>query len=139
MIKKLFLHLWSLRREFVKYFVIGISAFVLDMGTLYLLKQHLGLHPVLAVAVNQPFMLAYVFFFNKHWSFKSKGVTHQQMVRFVMLTGMNYAFAVGWMWIFSHQFGVHYMVARIANIGLAVGWNFLLYKHWVYQHETRDT
>lgn len=128
-------YLWSLRREFAKYFIIGISAFILDMSTLYTLKQYFGMHPVLAVVVNQPFMLAYVFFLNKHWSFKSKGVTHEQMVRFLILTGGNYAFAVGWMWALHHEWNIHYLVARVANIALAVGWNFLLYKHWVYRNE----
>lgn len=136
--KQLILKLWSMRAEFTKYFVIGFSAFILDVGSLYLLKQHLGLRPTFAVLVNQPFLLAYVFFLNKHWSFKSTGLTHQQMIRFLILTTMNYIISATWMWFFNEKLGIHrYLFLRTANIALAVAWNFLLYKYWVYaKHDT---
>lgn len=133
MVKRLIRHLWAARREFAKYFITGCSAFVLDIGSLYLLKERANFSPVAAVVVNQAFLLNYVFFINKRWSFRSKGITHKQMVKFYMLAGGNYAFSVVWIWFFSHFLNVHYLIARVGNIVLAVGWNFLLYKHWVYK------
>lgn len=135
MIKKLILHLWSMRQQFARYFVVGLGAVILDVGSLYLLKQYLHLRPVVAVIVNQVFLLNYVFFLNKHWAFKSKGVTHKQIVRFFILAGLNYAIAIGWMLFFNEKLGINYLLARVSNIALSVAWNFLLYKYWVYKHE----
>lgn len=133
MIRKLVLHIWESRREFAKYFTIGISGVLLDLGTLYLLKEYAHLQPVEAVIVNQLFLINYVFFLNKYWAFGSKGMTRRQMVRFYFLAGFNYLVSVLWMWFFTEQLHVYYIIARLANVALAVAWNFLLYKHWVYK------
>ncbi len=135
MLKKIFLRFWSMRHQFARYFVIGLGAVVLDIGSLYLLKEYLHLRPVMAVIVNGVFILNYVFFLNKYWAFKSTGITHKQMVRFFILAGINYGIAIGWMYIFNHQLGFNYLLVRLANIALSVAWNFLLYKFWVYKHE----
>lgn len=133
MFRMLFLRLWSARHQFVRYFIVGFSGVFLDVGSLYLLSDLWHVKPVLAVGINGIFMLNYVFFLNKHWTFKSQGVTHKQVVKFLILAGCNYVFSVGWMFIFNEKIGVNHLVARVANIALAVAWNFFLYKYWVYK------
>lgn len=133
MIKNLILHLWSLRRQFAKYFIVGISAVILDIGSLFLLKQYAHMRPVWAVVVNQIFLINYVFFLNKYWSFRSKEWAHKQAVRFLIVCAFNYVFSIAWMYLFNEKFGVNYLVARTVNIALAVSWNFLLYRYWVYK------
>ena len=135
MIKKAILHFWSMRQQFARYFVIGFSGVILDVGSLFLLKEYLHLRPVVAVIINGIFLLNYVFFLNKYWAFKSQGITHKQMIRFFILAGANYTIAVAWMYIFNHKLDFNYLLVRIANIALSVAWNFLLYKYWVYKHE----
>lgn len=133
MLKKLILHFWSLRREFAKYFVIGISAFLADVGSLFVLKQYLHLSPTLSVVVNQPVLIIGVFYANKKWSFNASGLTHLQMIRFLTLAGCNYVISVGWMHLMHDRLSLNYLLARTANIALAVAWNFFLYKYWVYR------
>ena len=125
--------LWSLRREFIKYFVVGVSGLVLDVGSLYAFKEFLHLRPVTAVIINQAFLLNYVFFLNKYWAFKSRGVTRAQMVKFYTLAGINYVISVAWMYFFNEHLGVNYLLARMSNVALAVAWNFLLYRFWVFK------
>ena len=48
MFKKLFFHFWSMRHQFIRYFVIGLGAMVLDIGSLYVLKEYLHFRPVVA-------------------------------------------------------------------------------------------
>ncbi|HSR88911.1 MAG TPA: GtrA family protein [Candidatus Udaeobacter sp.] len=133
MFKKTFLHFWSMRDQFIRYFVIGIGAVILDVGSLYLLKEYLHLRPVVAVIINGLFLFNYVFFLNKYWAFKSTGITHKQVIRFLILAGINYLISITWMYIFNHQLGFNYLWVRVANIALSVAWNFLLYRHWVYK------
>ena len=124
-----------MRHQFARYFVIGLSGVILDIGSLYLLKEYLHFRPVVAVIINGIFLLNYVIFLNKYWAFKSAGVTHKQIVRFFILAGINYAISVGWMYFFNEKLLINYLFARVANIALSVAWNFLLYKYWVYRHE----
>ncbi len=135
MLKKIILRFWSIRDQFIRYFVIGLGAVVLDVGSLYLLKQYVHLSPVVAVIINGIFLMNYVFFLNKYWAFKSTGITHKQMVRFFILSGANYAVSITLMYIFNHKLGFNYLLVRVANIAISVVWNFLLYKYWVYKHE----
>jgi len=130
--KPLLLKLLSLRHEFIKYFVIGFSGFLLDVGSLFVLKQYVGVRPIFAVIINQPFLLIYVFYLNKLWSFRAGGLTHSQMLRFLTVAGMNYIISAAWMFVFNEHLHVQYLIARTLNIALAVAWNFLLYKYWVY-------
>jgi putative flippase GtrA len=135
MLKKIILHFWSMRHQFVKYFIIGIGAVILDVGSLYLLKQNLHLRAFVAVVINGIFVLSYVFFLNKYWAFKSSGISHKQIIRFLILSGVNYAIAIGCMYIFNEKLGFNYLVVRLSNVALSVAWNFLLYKYWVYRQD----
>jgi putative flippase GtrA len=100
------------RREFGKYFVIGCSDFLFDIATLFLFKEYLHLTPVEAVILNQALLLNYVFLMNKYWSFKAKGPTRAQIVRFYSVAAMNYGISVAWMWFFYRAFSPRYLSPR---------------------------
>ncbi len=131
---------WKARTEFVKYFSIGISAFCLDVGSLYVFARFTSLPHYAAVIIYQPFILLFVFFANKYWSFQAAGLTSRQLRRFLSLSFINYLIATAWMWSFTvflplRLFGPSwdYLLVRLLNIILSMGWNFLLYKFWVYR------
>ncbi|MBI2037338.1 MAG: GtrA family protein [Candidatus Magasanikbacteria bacterium] len=134
MVKKIALHFWSIRHQFFRYFSVGLSGLFFDMGSLYLLTDYFHILPVFAVMINGLFMINYIFLLNKYWTFKSTGVTHKQMIRFFILSIFNYFFAIGWMYVFNHELGLNDKLVRLSNIILAVAWNFLIYKYWVYSH-----
>lgn len=133
MVKRMINYAWSVRHEFSKYFIVGVSGLILDMGTLILFKEWFGLTPTVAVVVNQAIILTYNFLLNKYWSFRNKEMPHKQIVRYVLLAGFNYAFSVFIMYIGSERLGYDYRAVRIATIAAMVAWNFLLYKYWVYR------
>lgn len=121
------------RNQFTKYFTTGVSGFILDMFTLFCFKEFLHIKPVVAIIFNQFISLAFIFFVNKYWTFKSKGLTHQQLTRFGVLCATNYAIAIIWMWVLNEKYGFNYLIVRTANVALSVSWNFFLYKYWVYR------
>ena len=137
--KKIFTYFWSLRTQFLRYFVIGFSGVFLDLGTLIIFKRYFGLAPVFAVALNQLLLITYNFTLNKYWSFKNTEMAHKQIFRYLILAGCNYIFSVLTMYLFNNKLGFDYRVVRIATIALMVCWNFFLYKYWVYQNTTQDT
>lgn len=145
MLKKIFQHGVALHKEFLKYFITGATAFILDIGSLYLLGRFTTLPYYLAVLINQPPVLLYIFLLNKHWSFCAKGLTHRQMIRFVSVAIFNYLVAGAWMWLFTEGWPLHivnkhvdYLIVRLANVVVSVLWNFLLYKYWVYKKEAGE-
>lgn len=139
MIKNFIIYLWSLRRQFAKYFITGISGVIIDMASLLFLKEVLGWKPVTAVILNQFVLLFFVFFVNKYWSFREHSMPHKQVIRFLVLAVFNYGFAVVAMYIFNHRFGFDYRLVRLASIAMMVSWNFFLYKYWVYKTDGQPT
>jgi len=149
MIKKFICYLWE--KKFLQYTIVGSSAFVIDFVLLIFFREFLGMNPTWALALEQILVVAYIFFLNKYWSFKAKGQTVKQITRFFILMLWNYVFAIAWMWFFTNLisfsfnitlFGkVHdiwYLFVRLANILLAISWNFLIYKYWVYKNEKAE-
>lgn len=131
MIKKTLQYAWGVRREFAKYFIIGISGVVLDMATLILFKEVFGWSAVFSVIIIQAMMLVYVFYLNKYWTFRNKEIPHKQIVKFLILAGFNYIFSVSMMYFLEQVFD--YRLVRLATIAVMVSWNFFLYKYWVYR------
>jgi len=132
MIKKILKQIWKNRLQFLKYTIIGSSGFVLDMLTLVALKEGLGLSPLVSVIINQLLMINYIFFLNKYWTFRAKGIAKDQMMRFWVLMLWNYSFAIVIMWFGNIVLEINYIYVRILSIMVTVTWNFILYKQWVF-------
>ncbi|MCX6779828.1 MAG: GtrA family protein, partial [Candidatus Magasanikbacteria bacterium] len=79
---------------------------------------------------------SYIFNLNKRWAFKSGGQTHKEVQRYFILYIFNYIFAIVWMWVWHNHFGFEPKLVRLTNIILAVSWNFLLYKYFVYSDKS---
>ncbi len=126
-------YLWSIRGQFLRYAITGGSGVILDMATLILFKEILGLAPVLAVALNQFLVLGYNFTLNKFWSFQNRDPSPRQLRRYLTLAAGNYLFSVSMMYLGSHLLGWDYRLVRVGTIMVMTSWNFLLYKHWVYR------
>ena len=135
MIKKTLQYAWSVRHQFTKYFIVGISGVFLDLATLIFFKEFFGFNATVAVVCNQILMLTYNFLLNKYWSFKNKEIPQKQIVRYLILAGFNYFFSVGVMYLFNHLVNYDYRLVRIATIAVMVLWNFFLYKYWVYKED----
>jgi putative flippase GtrA len=130
-------YIWSLRKQFLRYSVVGFSGVFLDIGTLILFKEVFFLTATVAVLVNQSIVMAYNFTLNKYWSFSSKAMPHKQIVRYLTLAAWNYIFSVSSMYFLHELLGYDYRIVRILTIMVAVSWNFLLFKYWVYKEDVK--
>ena len=136
MLYKFITYAWSIRREFTKYFIVGVTGVVIDIGTLMFLKERLNFLPVIAVMVNQLIVMSYNFLLNKYWSFRNQELPHKQFVRYIFVSTMNYGVGVAVMYFFNHYLNFDYRLVRIGTIVVMVPANFLLYKYWVYRSVT---
>lgn len=121
------------RIKFAKYFVVGFSGMILDVGLLYLASDIFMVRPFYAIFVTQIVVIVYNFLLNKYWSFQSRGRHARQLFRFGIVLGGNYLFAAAAMYVGNDMMGVNHLLVRVLTIALAVAWNFLLYNYWVYR------
>ncbi|MBI4098562.1 MAG: GtrA family protein [Candidatus Magasanikbacteria bacterium] len=121
------------KKKFAKYFVVGFSGLILDIGLLYIASDVLRIRPLLALLVTQIIVIVYNFLLNKYWSFESRGAHGRQLLRYSVVLGFNYLFGEAAMYVGNEVFGIHHLLIRAATVALAVSWNFLLYNYWVYK------
>ena len=132
MLKKIFKLVFENRYQILKYLVTGGSGFVLDIATLWLLKEKFGFTPTQAVIANQIFMVSYLFLFYKFWAFRARGITHSQLIRFVCVLAWDYIFSVLMMALGTEILSFNYLLVRTATIAINTLWNYPLYKYFVF-------
>ena len=122
------------KSKFIRYFVVGITGLILDVGLLHIASEWLHIRPVFALFGTQILVIAYVFFMNRHWSFRSTTAsTRHQLAKFLTVLAGNYVVSIVFMYFGHDVFGIHYQIVRIGTVALSVSWNFLLYNYWVYR------
>ena len=118
--------------SFLKYLAIGLTTVGLDFLSLIAFKHLLFLSATMAVAINQLLVWMFNFTLNKHVTFKNKALPYTQFLRYCLLAGLNYIFAVIVMHIFSDRMGFDYLVVRGGTIIFTTLWNYFIYKYWIY-------
>lgn len=123
---------WSVRRELVRYVMVGIGSFVIDYGLFFVLHSLMNVWYLGATAISQTIALLFNFFSNRHWSFKKTGATHKQLFRYCLLQAWNYAFAIIALYALVTFGDVSPLISKLIIIPIISSWNFLLYKYFVY-------
>lgn len=121
------------RAQIIKFFVIGVSGVLLDLGLLFVFSNFAHIWPPLSVVLVQTCVLSYNFLLNKYWAFGAKQNTKNQIGKYLALVGINYGLSFVSMYLFYHVFGFHYMLIRVFTIACIFPLNFLAYKYWVYR------
>ena len=121
------------KKKFVKYFVVGISGLILDIGLLYLASDVWDIRPLFALLVTQIIVITYNYLLNKYWSFESRGAHGRELARYSVVLGFNYLFGEAAMYVGNEVLSIHHLLIRVITVALAVSWNFLLYNYWVYK------
>ena len=120
-------------KDFLKYLLVGSSSVLLDLITLFVFVKIFKISSTLAVVINQIIIYNYVFFLNKIFVFQAKGNLLRQIFRYCQLAVVNYGIAVCWMYFFVEICQQNYLLSRLFNIILATGWNFLVYRGFIYK------
>jgi len=145
-------HLSMLVREVVKFGIVGLVAYVVDIGTFNLLQYAGGEGPLFgkpltAKVISVAVATTFAYFGNRYWTFRHRGRTsfRREYFLFFVLNGVGMLIAVGCLWFSHYALGFTSPLADniSANvIGLALGtmFRFWSYRRWVFPEdaETAD-
>jgi len=125
-----FLH----RSPFLKFLIVGVLSFALDLGLLVAL--HEGLNVDLVIATPIAFLTSLVFNFALQRSFtframNSRTVSAAKYIALVIVNVVVTDLIVTGFDKLDWAYGIGKVVATV----LTTGWNFLLYRHWIFRHE----
>jgi putative flippase GtrA len=112
--------------QLFRYTVVGGLAFVVDYGSLFLLREFLGIHYLWAAAIAFILGLATNYYISIRWVFDKRNVQNKQVEFFIFallgILGLGINELV--MFILTSVVGLHYLVSKLISTGVTYGWNF---------------
>jgi len=124
-----------LKNRLIRYLVVGVSAYALEMAVLFGLHDGIGLSPVESVAISFWFGLVIAFVLQKFVAFenhekKVRAVSYQLSL-YACLVAVNYLITLMAVKHFSPRHSV--FVIRTAVIALGTIWNYVIYNRFLFK------
>lgn len=130
------IHLFSQSKTFIQYCIVGVSATLVDVISLYVLVEYVHLPILLGsffaflVAVLESFIL------NKYWTFKNNDKNiRKQLIKFFIVATIGLGLTLFFMFILTHVFSIQYIIAKLCTSVLVLTWNFIGNKHWSFKEK----
>ena len=121
-----------------KFAVVGFSAFIIDFGTTYLLKEKAKINKYIANTTAFILAASYNFTLNLLWTWKITDTeTTQILIRAfkfgcVMTTGL--AIASGLIYIFSDRMKLNFYLSKLLSVSVVMVWNFTMNNFVTFNH-----
>jgi putative flippase GtrA len=136
-----------LLHEIAKFGVVGIGAFIIDIGLFNLLRFAGGEgpmydRPLTAKIVSVVVATTFAYFGNRYWTFRHRGRTSfgREYVLFFVLNGVGLAISVGCLWFSHYALGLTSALAdnisaNVVGIALGTMFRFWSYRRWVFPED----
>ena len=118
-------------RNFIKYLMIGGSAFVIEYSLFLVLKMFM--HYIVANIIIYTIMFWAVFLANKFLNFKSRGNFAKQLSKYTILYFINLVITNLLLYGLSELFMIDASIGKFIVTAVACLWNFALYKLVIYK------
>lgn len=122
----------SLKRQISTFFGVGLVSTVADYGTLVLLREIFGLNPVYGALIGYIAGGIVNYLLNRAHTFPTERDHVQAGWRFASVMAVGFTLTGLFMWIFTHQFAIPYLAARVLTTGIVFCWNFVAHKLWTF-------
>ena len=133
-----------LGREIAKFGVVGMMAFVIDVGLFNILMYAGGAgplndRPLTAKALSVIAATTFAYFGNRFWTFRHRGRTHmgREYMLFFVLNGVGMLIALTCLWFSHYALGLDGPIAdnisaNVIGLGLGTLFRFWSYRKWVF-------
>jgi putative flippase GtrA len=126
--------------QLFRYTLVGGLAFLVDYGSLLLLKEMTGMHYLWAAAIAFTFGVVTNYCLSIKWVF-DKRIIHSQQVEFLIfailgILGLGINELV--MFALTSGAGLHYLGSKLVSTGITFGWNFISRKILLFSVQTQE-
>jgi dolichol-phosphate mannosyltransferase len=115
-----------------KYYVVGASGVLVNLGMLYVLKEYVGLWYLVSSAIAIYISMTTNFVLNKAWTFNDTVVKQSAVfmyVKFIGISIIGMLIQLGFNYLFVDKTHLYYLLAALISIMIASGVNFVLNRH----------
>ena len=119
----------------VKYYIVGASGVLVNLGLLYSLTEFVGLWYLVSYIIAISVSITLNFTFNKFWTFSDSKNSQRTIViylKFVGVSLLGMGIQLGSAYLLVETLLVYYMLAALISIGIASGINFIINRRWTF-------
>lgn len=130
----------NLSAQFLRYFVAGGVAFVVDIALLYLLTEFAKLHYLFSASAAFMAGIAVNYALSVSWVFNHRSVDNRmhEFAIFAVIGILGLAFNAALMWFFTELVGFHYLGSKMIAAALIFLFNFGARKALLFSAGTAD-
>jgi putative flippase GtrA len=125
-------------KELSGFGVVGVVAFLIDLGVFQLLYAHAGVGAVTSKFVSTLVSMTVAYFGHRHWSFSHRARTNirHEYVLFAVINGSTLLMQLGIVALVRYPMGLdgalQLQIANVFAIGLTTVIRYLAYRRWVF-------
>lgn len=120
----------KLIHQFMKFGVVGIIAFFIDYGLLFVLTEFGGINYLVSATISFTVSVIFNYIASMRYVFTHKEdmSRRKEFVIFVVLSAIGLVINNVCMWAGVEIFGIHYMITKIGATAIVMVWNFVTRK-----------
>jgi putative flippase GtrA len=119
-------------QRFVRYFVVGGVATVVDYG-LFASLFYLGIHYIVAATISFVFAVAVNYVLSIRFVFESDGTArHREIVLIYLVSGIGIAINLAILAVLVEWAQFHPLIGKLVGTALVLGWNFSARHFWIF-------
>jgi dolichol-phosphate mannosyltransferase len=122
-------------KQAAKYYAVGASGILVNLGLLYYLTEYGSLWYFLSYALAISVSITSNFILNKFWTFRDSIDSQKTIVmyvKFVSVSLVGMAIQLGSVYVLVESLTVYYMLAALISICIAGAINFIINRRWTF-------
>ena len=122
-------------KQAAKYYAVGASGVLVNLGLLFYLTEYVGLWYFLSYTLAISASITSNFILNKFWTFQDSINSQRTIVmyvKFVSVSLLGMAIQLGTVYLLVESLSVYYMLAALVSISIAGVINFIINRRWTF-------
>ncbi len=122
-------------KQAAKYYAVGASGILVNLGFLFYLTEYVGLWYFLSYTMAISASITSNFILNKYWTFRDSINSQRTIVMYVKFASVSFlgmAIQLGSAYFLVESLLVYYMWAALISISIAGAINFIIHRSWTF-------
>ena len=122
-------------KQAAKYYAVGASGVLVNLGLLFYLTEYVGLWYFLSYTLAISASITSNFILNKFWTFQDSINSQRTIVMYVKFSSVSFlgmGIQLGSVYFLVESLSVYYMLAALISISIAGAINFIINRSWTF-------
>ena len=122
----------KLINQILKFGVVGVIAFLIDYGLLYILTEYANIYYLISSIISFTVSLIFNYILSIKWVFDvTKKQTYKEVIVFVVLSVIGLGINQLVMYLGSDIMHIYYMLTKLVATAIVMVWNFITRKIFI--------